>query len=84
MDHSGITMDLVLNNNNERGKGYWKFNNSLLKDQAYIKLVKDTISEVKLTYTKNNNNNDDNTNSEQTEFNINDQLFLETLLLIIR
>ena len=46
-DHSGITMDLVLNYNNERGGGYWKFNNSLLKDQEYIKLVKDTISEVK-------------------------------------
>ena len=84
MDHSGITMDLVLNYNNERGKGYWKFNNSLLKDQEYIKLVKDTISEVKLTYTKNNTNNNDNTNSEQTEFNINDQLFSETLLHIIR
>ena len=24
-DHSDITMDLVLNYNNERGRGYWKF-----------------------------------------------------------
>ena len=79
-DHSGITLDLVFNYNNERGRGYWKFNNSLLKDQNYIKIVKDTISEVKQTYKLNN----DNLDSEQTEFSINDQLFLETLLLMIR
>ena len=41
-DHSGILLDLTLNEN-ERGRGYWKFNNSLLKDQNYIKLVKDTL-----------------------------------------
>ena len=79
-DHSGITLDLVFNYNNERGRGYWKFNNSLLKDQNYIKIVKDTISEVKQTYKLNN----DDLDSKQTEFSINDQLFLETLLLMIR
>ena len=70
-DHSGITLDLVFNYNNERGRGYWKFNNSLLKDQNYIKIVRDTISEFKQTYKLNN----DNLGSEQTEFSINDQLF---------
>ena len=81
-DHSGITLDFVFNYNNERGRGYWKFNNSLLKDQCYIKIVKDTISEVKQTYTTNKNK--DNTDAEQIKFNINDQLFLDTLLLMIR
>ena len=81
-DHSGITLDLVFNYANERGRGYWKFNNSLLKDKNYIQIVKDTISEVKSTYTTNNNN--EIPNVEQTEFSINDQLFLETLLLMIR
>lgn len=81
-DHSGITLDLILNHNNERGRGYWKFNNSLLKDQHYIKIVKYTISEVKQTYKANKDN--DNTDAEQIKFNINDQLFLETLLLMIR
>ena len=74
-------MDLTLNEN-ERGRGYWKFNNSLLKDQNYIKLVKDTISEVIQTYSPNNSSG--NVENQPTEFSITDQLFLETLLLIIR
>ena len=77
-DHSSILLKLKFINN-ERGRGYWKFNNSLLKNKDYIKLVKYTIQELKDTY---------KTNDEQatynTEFSINDQLFLETLLMIIR
>ena len=38
-DHSGTTLKLKFNNN-ERGKGYWKFNDSLLKDNEYIQIVK--------------------------------------------
>lgn len=48
-DHSGIVLKIKLNEN-ERGKGYWKFNNSLLKDREYIKAVKKTISDVLATY----------------------------------
>ena len=36
-DHSGIILKL---NQNEKGRSYWKFNNSLLRDTEYIKLVK--------------------------------------------
>lgn len=80
-DHSGILLELEFNAN-EKGRGYWKFNNSLLKDKKYIDLVKDTLSEVKQTYTlKDKEKNIDNSESE---FIINDQLFLETLLLMIR
>lgn len=79
-DHSGILLELVLNTN-ERGRGYWKFNNSLLKDQQYVNVVKNTISEVKQTYQI---NNEENNIDNQEEFSINDQLFLETLLLMIR
>ena len=42
-DHSGILLDIILDYNIERGKGYWKFNNTLLKDNNYIKMVKETI-----------------------------------------
>ena len=80
-DHSGILFDLTLNEN-ERGRGYWKFNNSLLKDQNYIKLIKDTISEVIQTYSSNNSRG--TVENQPTEFNINEQPFLETLLLMIR
>lgn len=80
-EHSGILLDLDFCIN-ERGRGYWKFNNSLLKDQQYIDLVKETILEVKQTYTLNDKDNNQETSG--SEFNINDQLFLETLLLMIR
>ena len=67
-------------------RGYWKFNNTLFKDKNYIKEIKNTIEEVKNTYIINDNVNDGRVNisNEQTKFNINDQLFLETLLMIIR
>ena len=48
-DHSGTILKLKFDNN-ERGKGYWKFNNSLLKDNEYIQIVKKAIEEVKNTY----------------------------------
>ena len=77
-DHSSILLKLKFINN-ERGRGYWKFNNSLLKNKDYIKLIKDTIQEVKDTYKTNNEENNNN-----IEFIINDQLFLETLIMTIR
>ena len=44
-DHSGVILKLDFYEQS-RGKGYWKFNNSLLEDKNYIKIVKDTINEV--------------------------------------
>ena len=79
-DHNGILLNLKLINN-EGGKGYWKFNNTLLKDPEYIQKVKETIEDVTRTYSV--NPNDLNVN-EDIEFNINDQLFLETLMMMIR
>ena len=87
-DHSGIILNMSFNQN-EHGRGYWKFNNLLLKDKDYITVVKETINEVKNTYIRKNNDmtdeaNTQNISNEQIEFTINDQLFLETLLLMIR
>lgn len=79
-DHSAITLKLKLNDG-ERGKGYWKFNNSLLKDKKYIDQIKGVLQEVKQTYAINMQNDISN---EDIVFNINDQLFLETLLMMIR
>ena len=47
-DHSSIILKFKLQDN-DRGRGYWKFNNSLLKDRDYISIVKDTTEEVKDT-----------------------------------
>ena len=80
-DHSGVLLKLDFFEQ-ARGKGYWKFNNSLLKDKKYIKIVKDTINEVLSLHLKETN---DNNNSDQNkEYIINDQLLLETILMMIR
>ena len=65
----------------ELGRGYWKFNNSLLKDKDYIKIVKDAIEETKGIYANNNNTIGVNINNQ---YIIDDQLLLETLLFTIR
>ena len=83
-DHSGITLKLKLIDS-ERVRGYWKFNNTLLKDKDYFSLIKNTIDDVNKTYVSNENNlNHGNISNEEIQFNINDQLFLETLLMMIR
>ena len=83
-DHSGIILKKKLQEN-ERGKGYWKFNNTLLKDKKYIEEIKNIIKEVKSTYVINEGNVDVETLSDcDIKFHINDQLFIETLLMSIR
>ena len=93
-DHSGVTLQLRLNQN-DRGRSYWKFNNSLLKDREYIQLVKKVIVDVTDTYRvnnnqqhrenlNNNNNNDDDNTDNENAYSTNDQLLLEMILLGIR
>ena len=79
-DHSGISLKIKFQDA-ERGRGYWKFNNSLLKDKDYIKIVKDAIEETKDIYANNNNTLGVNINNQ---YIIDDQLLLETLLFTIR
>ena len=45
-DHSLITLTFNLIHTQQRGKGTWKFNNSLLRDPIYIKLIKETILNI--------------------------------------
>ena len=71
----------------ERGPGIWKFNESVLKDEKYIDLVKkrikDTVSEYAIPlYTEEFVTNIDN--FPEVQFNIGDSLFYETLLMLIR
>ena len=72
----------------EKGKSYWKFNNSLLKDQKYVSEIKDLIKFIKLNYvlldeyiTENNINA---IPDEQLRFSITDQLFSDIFLMEIR
>ena len=46
-DHSLITLKLSINNENKRGPGFWKFNDSLLKDIQYVTDMKQLIEDQK-------------------------------------
>ena len=54
-DHNPVTLELYIDNETVRGKGFWKFNNSLLTDSDYVAKVKSTLNEYKERY-KNHKN----------------------------
>ena len=70
----------------KKGKPLWKHNNSLLQDIEYINLINDKITEIKTQYALPvyNMENIKNTPDNEIKFLINDQLFLETLLIELR
>ena len=45
-DHSLVSLSLTIPNVEMRGKGYWKFNNNLLKDINYTNTIKRVIQDV--------------------------------------
>ena len=84
-DHSIIIMKLQLNDV-KRGKGLWKLNNSLLYDKEYVDIINNKIDEIKTQYAVPvyNFEKADSVPDSEIQFTINDQLFLETLLMEIR
>lgn len=85
-DHSRISLRLKLAFES-RGKGFWKFNCSLLKDINYLRLVKRVIVETVWSYACPLYTESYATSLEargNIAFTINDSLFLETLLMKIR
>ena len=84
-DHSGVVLSLNLNKIH-KGRGLWKFNNSLLSDKEYIKIIKDIINNIITQYAIliYNPQTINRIPKEETQFIINDGLFLETLLMEIR
>ena len=46
-DHSILTMEMKIINTDKRGRGYWKFSNSLLTDIEYVNIIKQTINKLK-------------------------------------
>lgn len=72
-----------------RGKSFWKFNNSLLKDKKYVEEIKKTIEDTKTIYflksedqTENETIND--IPIQDIKLNIEDSLFFDVLLMEIR
>lgn len=86
-DHSLIKLIINVHNEN-KGKSFWKFNNSLLKDPEYVKIVKNIINDIKEQYIDKENIPNNITISDlpnpELKFTINQQLFLDTLLMEIR
>ena len=71
----------------ERGPGIWKFNESVLQDAEYINIIENTIKDAVFQYAipiydEEYISNDNNYHSIQ--FTIEDSLFYETLLMLIR
>ena len=69
-----------------KGKPLWKHNHSLLSDSIYLKTMNDKINGVKKQYAVPiyNIENFHELPNDQIQFKINDQLFLETLLMELR
>ena len=86
-DHSQIVLQFDFGKF-EKGKSYWKFNNSLLKDQKYVSEIKDLIKFIKLNYVQLDEyiteNNINAIPDEQLRFSISGELFFEILLMEIR
>ena len=83
--HSLVLLELK-SEGRKYGKQYWKLNHSLLKDKTYISMMKQLILDVKKQYAVPvyNLDNIDYIPDELIEFQINDQLFFEVLLMEIR
>ena len=64
---------------------YWRFNNYLLGDKEYVRIVKEVIFNVVQQYAAKGYKPVDSDNISQTDikFSINDQLFMEVLLMEI-
>ena len=84
-DHSLVTIK-IKKKEFKRDRTFWKFNNSLLKDQEYVKTIKQLIETIKQQYAILIYSPDElqNIPANEIQFNISDQLFFETLLMEIR
>lgn len=84
-DHSIVTLELNITEITH-GKSYWKHNNSLLTDHEYLKVINKQISDIKKQYAVPVYNLEelDNIPNKEIQFTINDQLFLDVLLMEIR
>jgi hypothetical protein len=84
-DHAPVKL-IITTSTNEHGKGYWKFNNSLLKDHEFVALIKQEISLIKSTYAATPYNPEyvSICPPKDLQIHINDQLFWETILVQLR
>ena len=84
-DHSMVKLEIRLNSI-KKGQGFWKFNNSLLKDHTYVNKVKQIILDTKTEYSPMIVIRDSilDIPDEDLQLTIDDDLFLEMILMNIR
>ena len=89
-DHSVITLEFQLDDI-KNGKSYWKHNNSLLTDKEYLDIIYKHIKEIKRQYAIPIYiyiiyilEEIENIPDQEIQFTINDQLFLDVLLMELR
>lgn len=84
-DHSLVTVEVAFKEE-EKYRSFWKFNSSLLKDKEYVKIINDTIEYVTEQYAVPVYAKDSlkTIPTDQIQFTISDQLFLDTLFMEIR
>ena len=84
-DHSMVILNITFTPF-KKGKPLWKHNNSLLQDIDYLTTINEKINDVKIQYSLPvyETENIKNIPNDKLQFTINDQLFLETLLMEIR
>ena len=84
-DHSILQLTLK-QSKFEKGRGYWKFNTDLLTNKNYLDLIHKTIEEIKLQYALPIYNLEELSKipDDEIQFTIDDNTFLECLLLKIR
>ena len=84
-DHSILYMSILINKF-ERGKRVWKFNTELLKDESYLKLVKECIMDEKRKYAVPvyNLHNLETIDDSEIHLTVDFDIFMEMLLLRIR
>ena len=85
-DHSLVVMKIQVMEA-EKGPGIWKFNESVLQDVEYINTVKSTLRDIVYQYAipvYDEEYATDENNFHSVQFTIDDCLFYETLIMLIR
>ena len=85
-DHCVVVMHMQLTEI-DKGPGIWKFNESILQDTEYVSIVKSTINNTITQYAIPVYNEEYVTNEnnfESIQFTIDDNIFYETLIMLIR
>ena len=83
-DHAPITITISINDQ-PRGRGSWKLNNSLLKEEKFVKLIKKEILNFKLAHCATPYNHDYvYPRNAEIEFMVDPTLFWESLMATLR